>query len=209
MTIKAVLFDMDGVLIDAREWHYEALNEALEPFGYHINQYDHDSRFNGLTTKKKLEILNTEKGFPVSLNSVVNSVKQDLTLRIAALRCYPIVPILILFNRLKQSGIKIAVVTNSIKNSSEVMLKYAGVLEFVDVLISNEDVKHNKPNPECYLLALSRLSLAPEEVIVVEDGEYGIAAARAAACLVIPVSSPFDVNIGLVSSLIPKLLETK
>ena len=55
MTIKAVLFDMDGVLIDARDWHYEALNKALAIFGMEINRYDHLVTYDGLPTKKKLE----------------------------------------------------------------------------------------------------------------------------------------------------------
>ena len=52
--IKAIVFDMDGVLIDAKEWHYEALNRALGLFGYGISRYDHLSRYDGLPTRRKL-----------------------------------------------------------------------------------------------------------------------------------------------------------
>ena len=76
--IKAVLFDMDGVLIDATEWHYEALNEALQIFGHSINRDEHVARFNGMTTKKKLEILSVERGLPVGLHSVISDIKQDI-----------------------------------------------------------------------------------------------------------------------------------
>ena len=58
--IKTVLFDMDGVLIDATEWHYEALNESLEIFGFSIPRDEHLNRFNGMTTRSKLEILSAE-----------------------------------------------------------------------------------------------------------------------------------------------------
>ena len=74
-TIKAVLFDMDGVLIDARDWHYHALNEALHPFGFEISYEDHLSRFNGLSTGAKLNILTAEYGFPLSLHTLVNEVR--------------------------------------------------------------------------------------------------------------------------------------
>ena len=57
---KAVLFDMDGVLIDARDWHFDALNDALRPFDYQISLTDHQERFNGLSTRVKLEILSEE-----------------------------------------------------------------------------------------------------------------------------------------------------
>ena len=87
MKIDAVLFDMDGVLIDARDWHYQALNMALEPFGYSISPEDHETRFNGLSTKSKLKILSDEFGLPKDLDDVISAIKQDRTLRIAAQKC--------------------------------------------------------------------------------------------------------------------------
>jgi hypothetical protein len=60
--ITAVLFDLDGVLVDATEWHYEALNHALGLFGFDITRYEHLSSYNGLPTRRKLEMLSVEKG---------------------------------------------------------------------------------------------------------------------------------------------------
>ena len=76
MKIKAVLFDMDGVLIDAKEWHYEALNKALNLFGYNIERYEHLTSFDGLPTSVKLEKLTVEKGLPRSLHKFINEMKQ-------------------------------------------------------------------------------------------------------------------------------------
>lgn len=59
--IKAVIFDMDGVLIDAKEWHYEALNKALALFGFAISRQEHLDSYDGLPTRKKLEMLSSEK----------------------------------------------------------------------------------------------------------------------------------------------------
>mgnify|MGYP000477514033 CR=1 FL=1 len=129
--IKAVLFDMDGVLIDARDWHFQALNEALTPFGYQISYQNHISRFNGLSTNSKLKILSAEFNFPTSLHSIVNIIKQDRTLRIAGQLCFPNVKHQILLSRLNQKGILIGVVTNSIRNSAEALLSYANLSEFV------------------------------------------------------------------------------
>lgn len=78
--IKAVIFDMDGVLIDAKDWHYEALNQALELFGYKISRYDHLVTFDGLPTKKKLEMLTIEKGLPKGLHKFINHMKQIYTM---------------------------------------------------------------------------------------------------------------------------------
>ena len=66
--IKAVIFDMDGVLIDAREWHYEALNRALRLFGMEISRTDHLTTFDGLPTRRKLEMLSSTNGLPVELH---------------------------------------------------------------------------------------------------------------------------------------------
>ena len=77
--IKAVIFDMDGVLIEAKEWHYEALNRALQLFGYEISRLDHLTTYDGLPTKKKLEMLSIENDLPRNLHSFINEMKQLYT----------------------------------------------------------------------------------------------------------------------------------
>ena len=96
--------------------------------------------------------------------------------------------------------------TNSIKKSAEALLGFAQLLDFVDVLVTNQDVEKQKPNPECYLLACKRLRVEPSEVLVVEDGEYGAMAAMAAGCEVIRVDSPSDVSLELLMEHIPNLI---
>jgi beta-phosphoglucomutase len=204
-TPKAILFDMDGVLIDAREWHYDALNEALRIFGVEISRSDHLSRFNGLSTRKKLNMLTAEGVIPYELHEAIQSIKQDRTLRIAAQMCFPIVSHQILITRLKALGIKVGLVTNSIRKSSEFMLEYAGLLKFMDVVVTNEDVVEGKPNPAGYLLAMERLGVLPSETIVIEDGEYGILAAEAAGATVIKVNDPFEVSLELLLPVIKEL----
>lgn len=203
--IKAVLFDMDGVLIDARDWHFDALNEALGLFGVEISRNDHLSRFNGLSTRKKLEMLTADGAIPQELHRVIEAVKQDRTLRIAAQKCFPVVSHQVLITRLKALGIKVGLVTNSIRKSSEFMLEYAGLLKFMDIVITNEDVHEGKPNPAGYLLAMQKLEVLPDETIVVEDGEYGIMAAKAAGAIVVKVNEPFEVSLELILPFIKEL----
>jgi len=204
-TPKAVLFDMDGVLIDARDWHYDALNEALRIFGVEISRSDHLSRFNGLSTRKKLDMLTSDGVIPHELHEAIQSIKQDRTLRIAAQMCFPIVSHQVLITRLKALGIKVGLVTNSIRKSSEFMLEYAGLLKFMDVVVTNEDVLEGKPNPAGYLLAMQKLQVLPSETIVIEDGEYGILAAEAAGATVIKVNDPFEVSLELLLPVIKEL----
>ena len=202
---RAVLFDMDGVLIDARDWHYEALNEALQLFGLEINRSDHLNRFDGLSTKQKLRMLSEDGLLPVELHKTVEAVKQDRTLRIAAQKCFPNVSHQILISRLKHSGFKVGLVTNSIRKSTEFMLEYAGLLHFMDVVITNEDVAQGKPHPDGYNLAMSKLGVSPSETLVVEDGDYGIMAAESAGIEVIKVKDPSAVSIDLFLTKLPDL----
>jgi beta-phosphoglucomutase len=202
---RAVLFDMDGVLIDAREWHFQALNQALGIFGYNISQNDHVTRFDGMTTKSKLSVLSQEEGLPLELHSLISEVKQDRTLRIAAALCYPNMQHQILLSRLKTIGIKVGVVTNSIRSTTEFMLNYAGIMKYLDVLVTNEDVSEPKPSPEGYEKAMKSLGIKPSKTWVVEDGHYGILAAEQAGANVIQVISPQDVQLELFTEIFPEI----
>jgi len=203
---KAIIFDMDGVLIDARDWHYEALNQALEIFGLDISYDTHLTSFNGLSTRQKLDKLTESDLLPAELHSVISNTKQNRTLRIAAEKCFPLTQHLILIELLRVKGFKVAVYTNSIRETAEAMLEYAGLLEKIDVLVTNQDVKHPKPNPEGYLLACLKLGVEPSQTFVVEDGEFGIQAAELAGCKVIKVNEPNDVSISLLAKFIPEIL---
>lgn len=204
--VKAVVFDMDGVLIDARDWHFLALNIALSPFGFEITNDQHNERFNGLSTAKKLQILSNEHGLPLELHDIISEVKQDRTLRIAAQFCFPIAAHQILLSRLKLRGLKLGVVTNSIRDTTQFMLKYANIYEFFDTIVTNQDVKLPKPDSEGYLLACKNLGVLPEETLVIEDGDYGIKAAINAGCRVLRIENPNDLNIELLIKNLPGLM---
>jgi HAD superfamily hydrolase (TIGR01509 family) len=206
MKYDAIIFDMDGVLLDATNWHYEALNEALEPFGYSIPIDLHLDKFNGLSTKSKLEILSSEYGLPRELHSLISETKQDRTQRIAYQKCFPNPSHLILLNRLKILGFRIGLCTNSIRLTTEQMLGLAQLINFMDVVVTNEDVRKPKPDPEGYLLACEQLSVSPHRTLVVEDGKYGIEAARKAGCDVIEVEGPHQVTIENLGTRIVELI---
>src|SRR5471032_1181815 len=114
--IKAVVFDMDGVLIDAREWHYEALNRALNHFGFTISRYDHVVTFDGLPTRMKLEMLSREQTLPRSLHGFLNELKQLYTTEIVHARCKPVFQHEYALSHLKAAGYKLAVASNSVRN---------------------------------------------------------------------------------------------
>jgi len=193
-----VVFDMDGVLIDARDWHYRALNEALDIFGCAIPYDDHLTHFNGRPTRDKLAILTAEGRLPAHLHPVVNAIKQERTLREAARLCFPRVEHLLLLSWLKRQDLKVGVATNSIRQTTMAMLQYAGLLDILDCLVTNEDVVAAKPAPDVYLEACRRLGVSPADTLVIEDHEVGVRAAKDAGCSVLKVEGPDDVSISLI-----------
>jgi beta-phosphoglucomutase len=192
--IKAVIFDMDGVLIDAKEWHFEALNRALELFGYTINRYDHLVTYDGLPTKRKLEMLSAERGLPRGLHAFLNDLKQQYTMDAVYTRCKPLFHHEYALSRLKAAGFLLAVASNSVRATVEVMMQKAALARYLDATLSNQDVSRPKPDPEIYVATMLRLGVDPTECLIVEDNENGIRAARASGAHVMVVASVQDVN---------------
>ena len=192
--IKYILFDMDGVLIDAKEWHYEALNESLNIFGKQISRYDHLTVFDGKPTKDKLLMLSKIGELPVELHPIINKMKQKYTMRKIFNLCKSNFTHQRTLSKLKSNGIKMAVCSNSIRNSVEFMLKNAGIIEYFDFFISNEDVKKGKPDPEMYLNAMTKFNAKPDECLILEDNENGIKAALASGGHLLQIFEVSDVN---------------
>lgn len=194
MKIQAILFDMDGVLIDAKDWHYEALNQALDIFGMHISRFDHLVTYDGLPTLKKLQMLSRERGLPESLHDFINEMKQIFTNKIIHQKCTPNFTHEYALSRLKAQGYSMAVCSNSIRDTVRLMLDKASILPYFDFFLSNQDVRFGKPDPEIYNTAISKLGLPAKACMVVEDNEKGIEAARQSGANVMIVNSVREVN---------------
>jgi beta-phosphoglucomutase len=192
--IKAVIFDMDGVLIEAKDWHYEALNKALNLFGYNISRFEHLTSYDGLPTKTKLERLSIEKGFPKDLHKFINELKQDYTMEMVHSLCKPKFNHEYALSHLKADGYKLAVASNSIRNTIDVMMEKSCLKKYLDSFLSNEDVKNPKPSPEIYLKAIESLNLKPDQCLIVEDNENGIKAAVASGAHLLQVKEVTDVT---------------
>jgi HAD superfamily hydrolase (TIGR01509 family) len=192
--IKAILYDLDGVLVDATEWHYESLNEALQEIaGFIIKRDEHISTFNGIPTLQKLEILKNQGRLSKDLFDQVWQKKQEKTFEVIETTA-SIDPNKI---RLHQQtvNIKKACVTNSIRKSALLMLDKTGQLPFMEFVVSNEDVSLPKPSPEGYILAIQRLELEPHECMIVEDSPKGFEAAHQTKANVYEVSGYNEVTL--------------
>lgn len=185
---------MDGVLIDAKDWHYEALNRALGLFGMTISRYDHLVTYDGLPTKKKLEMLSRERNLPAALHPFLNKMKQQYTMELVLNKCKPVFFHEYALSRLRSDGFRLAVCSNSIRTSIEVMMDRSKLAKYLEFIISAQDVSIGKPNPEIYNLAISKLMLKPEECLILEDNEHGIQAAVASGAHLMRINSVEDVN---------------
>lgn len=192
--IKAILYDLDGVLVNATEWHYESLNLALEEIaGFKIRREEHIKTFNGIPTNKKLEILNEQGRLKQELFEQVWQRKQEKTFEVIEK-----------FATIDENKIRLhqgtknyrkCCVTNSIRKSALLMLEKTGQLEFMDFVISNEDVSNSKPDPEGYVKAIDKFGLTPNECVVVEDSPKGLEAGRGSKAHVFEVSGYHDVTL--------------
>lgn len=192
--IKAIIFDMDGVLIDAKDWHYEALNQALGLFGYRISEYDHLSTFDGLPTKKKLELLSLKESLPEGLHRFINHMKQIYTMQHVYMKCKPLFCHQYALSKLKSEGYGLALASNSVRVTIDMMLEKADLQKYLNFTLSNQDVTKPKPNPEIYLKAIERFALSPKECLIVEDNPNGIQAALDSGAHLLKVTTVNDVT---------------
>lgn len=205
--IKLVIFDLDGVLVEAKNIHYEALNEALTE-KYAISWNEHLSMYDGLKTTQKLDMLTKHKGLPVENHKGVWERKQRITLE-KLNQVGPAKNITDCFSYLVESGYKIAVCSNSIRKTVLTVLAKLDVIQYCDFISSNEDVKNSKPHPQIYWDAMSVLSVLPEETLIVEDSPVGLLAASRSKAHVLRVQSPRDVSKNNLQSKIQEIMNGK
>ena len=209
--IKVVIFDLDGVLVDAKEIHYISLNEAIAEVGTHftITRHEHLTKYDGLPTNKKLDLLTEDKDLPKEFYNQIWNRKQELTKKIIIQNLGEDAVKIDLVNKLKESGYKVYVASNSIRETLELMLKQIGILHLVDLVLSNEDVKSPKPHPEVYLKAMVESGVKPSECLIVEDSIHGRQAATESGGVLFPVDKVEEVNAENVLNFINSLEQKK
>ena len=190
--IKLIVFDLDGVLVEAKNIHFDALNDALGT-EYEISWAEHLSTYDGLKTNQKLEMLTERKGLPTELHKEVWDKKQKYTLQMLK-ELKPNQTLQSVMSALSEDGYKLAVCSNSIRKTVLTVLSKLGIMEFMDLIISNEDVKNSKPHPEMYWKAISMMSCLPEETLIVEDSPYGLLAASRSKSHILRVRNPQEVT---------------
>jgi HAD superfamily hydrolase (TIGR01509 family) len=194
--VNLIIFDLDGVLVEAKNLHFEALNEALSEVnpGYKIDWGEHLNKYDGLKTYQKLNLLSDEKGLPKEIHNQIWQRKQHLTLsKLSNIEQDP--SLIETFVHLYNEGYKLVVCSNSIRRTCLTVLSKLGLIEYLDLIISNEDVKNSKPHPEMYWKAISMMSCLPEETLIIEDSPYGLLAAARSKSHILRVKNPQEVSL--------------
>lgn len=205
---KAVIFDLDGVLVESKELHFNALNLALANVNakYVISQEEQDTIYEGMTTKSKLDLLTHLKGLPKELHQYVWQLKQEYSsVMFESLESDP--ELIDIFKYLQDSGLKVGVASNSIRDTLTNCLQSLGIWRYIDVSLSNEDVSNPKPNPEIYNKCMAMLGVTPENAIIFEDSNIGREAARASGGHLIEVESRADLTMRFVRNKVISYLE--
>jgi len=193
--IDTIIFDLDGVLINSKDIHFEALNSSLSKnsINYQINYEDHLKTFDGLPTKTKLEILNKKKIFSKSLNKKIKSHKNIITRKLLNERLVYNKKTYHLFEKLSKK-FKIGIATNAIEETLKISLKKLKISKFVNFSLSTEKIKNPKPHPEIYLRCIINLNSKPKSTLVLEDSHNGRISAKEAGARLMPIKNLSDVT---------------
>jgi HAD superfamily hydrolase (TIGR01509 family) len=194
--IKLLIFDFDGVIADCKEIHYQSLNKALELVSpnFTITESEHLTIFDGLSTKKKLNMLATLKGLPASKHTEIYNNKQSFTTQLLHQHLVHDTRLFNIISQLKSEGYVVYMASNAIRETIETGLNLLGLLPLFDKIYSNEDISNQKPHPQIYLKCMVDAGVAPDETVIIEDSKHGRAAAVASGAHVCGVDNSLDVS---------------
>jgi HAD superfamily hydrolase (TIGR01509 family) len=174
--IKLICFDFDGVLCKLKEAHYLSLNKAIEEIAgskFIISLDEHTNIYDGLSTLTKLKKLVKDKKLLEELIPEINKLKQKYTIQAIEEVITPNTQLQQDLKQLKSEGYLLYCCSNAIRATVEAGLKKLGIFELFDSILSNEDVKNQKPSSEIYLKAFIQAGVDPKQTLIVEDSKHG------------------------------------
>jgi beta-phosphoglucomutase len=176
---RAVLFDMDGVITDTMPIHLKAWQDAFRPYGIEVKEMDVYLR-EGMQSRAMAREIAKAKGLRLSDSDLEKIVVEKTGIfereAIAKAKAFDGVPEML--KMLRNNGLRTAVVTGSQARSADLVLSTAGVRELFDVVVTGNDTKNGKPDPEPYEKAIERLHVNPQDCVVIENSPMGIRSAK-------------------------------
>jgi beta-phosphoglucomutase-like phosphatase (HAD superfamily)/dTDP-glucose pyrophosphorylase len=199
MSQRLFVFDLDGVLVDSKRIHFDSLNLALKSVDekYAITEQDQEKIFEGLPTKEKLNILTKTRGLPEEEHEKIWRLKQEGSINF--FKELKIDQELIdLFKIIKEYNVKIAVASNCIRETVKTCLTSIGVIDYVDLYLSNENVTNPKPSPEIYKSCMKYFGANESQTVIFEDSIVGKTAAYLSGAKLVSIGNRSFVNEDLI-----------
>ena len=202
--IKTIIFDLDGVLIESKEIHFKALNQAL-PFNYRISYEEHLSTYDGLPTKEKLKLLTQYKDLPKELHNEIAKNKAKETMNVLFDTIKPRMEFTKIFMCLKNAGYRIALASNAVRSTVDTALDCLELRKYFDVIYSNQEVERPKPHFEMYFKIMMDMNSKPSETLILEDSHIGRQAVLDAGCHLLPIIDTYDVKLEKIEAKLAEL----
>lgn len=195
-TIKVILFDLDGVIVDTKNLHYISLNKALIEYDkkFIISEEENLETYDGLKTQVKLNILTNTKKLPIEAHQEIFDSKQKYTFE-AFSKIKSNKKIANIFKTLKNDGYILGCCTNNNKTNTTKLLDNLNITKYLDIIMTYDDVINGKPHPEIYWNALSKLKSLPTQTLIIEDSKQGVISAKLSGSFVLEVKSANDVTL--------------
>ena len=200
--LKAVIFDFDGVLVDSELLHFEAFNHILLPLNVKMSKQQYFDKYLGLSDEELIRTVNKEQKLILSESQVKQLLAEKAvifkTLAVSHASIIEGVPGFL--KMLSDNKIPMAVCSGALKAEIELILKGAGLRDYFDAIVSAEQVKKGKPDPEGFLLALkllnkkSKQQIQPGDCIVIEDSRWGLEAAKNAGMHPVAVTNSYSAD---------------
>jgi HAD superfamily hydrolase (TIGR01509 family) len=178
--IKAVIFDMDGVIMDSESIHYKIEKAILknnfnEPF-----EFEDHARFVGQTTQNLWRTICKERNLSQGFEILSLLDNADYMQELKSGDIQPVPGVIELIKRLHEIEIPMIVASSAIRENIEVVTDRFGITKYFQGYVSGQDVERTKPNPDIFLKAAEKLNIEPENCLVIEDAKHGVEAAKAA-----------------------------
>ncbi|MBN2019623.1 MAG: HAD family phosphatase [Sedimentisphaerales bacterium] len=200
--LKAIIFDFDGVLVDSEQFHLQAFNSVFAKFNFQLSTQEYYERFLGLSDKELLLVVAKERKLSLSTQQFEQLLQEKAIAfkKLASTQAtvYPGVPQFL--KMLADNKIPLAICSGALLPEIELILKGAGLRNFFDIIVSAEQVKYGKPDPEGFLLALKLLNkktnqkIEPQDCIVIEDSHWGLEAAKTAGMHPVAVTNTYSAD---------------
>lgn len=188
--IKAVIFDMDGVLINSEPAYFEVEKKLFKRLGLKISHQQHQT-FVGMTMPTIWEIIKEKNELNYSIDELVEMHKEGIfNYFIKAESLVTIPGIMLLLNKLEKSNKIITVASSTNRELVKIILEKMNILDRFKFYTGGNEVNKGKPAPDVFLLASQKIGIAPENCVVIEDSENGVIAAKKAGTKVIGFINP-------------------